>query len=79
MDFSETIVMAEVTRRFCLHQNFVPWGAVCPLPRGYIHVLNHEKLYKIRFQRDFLSQGVVKFCPKGLSAPAPVLYTCIKS
>ena len=23
-------------------------GAVCSLPRGYIHVLNHEKMYKIR-------------------------------
>ena len=29
-------------------------GAVCPLPRGCLHVLNHEKnLYKIRLQRDF--------------------------
>ena len=34
--------MTEVTRSFCWHQNFVPWGCM-PLPRGYIHVLNHEK------------------------------------
>ena len=34
-----------VTRRFCWHQHFVPWGggAVCPLPWDYMHVLNHEK------------------------------------
>ena len=32
----------------------MPLGAVCPLPRGYMHVLNHEKKrYKIRLQRDF--------------------------
>ena len=29
-------------RLFCWYQNFVPWGPVC-LPRGYIHVSNHEK------------------------------------
>ena len=41
--------MTEVTRSFCWHQNFVPWGAVCSYPGGYIHVLNHEKkMYKIR-------------------------------
>ena len=45
--------MTEVTRSFCWHQNFVPWGAYAPA-RGYIHVLNHEKqMYKIRLQRDF--------------------------
>ena len=53
VDFSETIVvyviwnwqqMTEVTRSFCWHQNFVLWGLYCMLlPRGYIHVLNHEK------------------------------------
>ena len=35
--------MTEVTRSFCWHQNFVPWGLFAPLRRGYIHVLNHEK------------------------------------
>ena len=34
--------MNEVTRHFCWHQNFVPWCCL-PLPRGYVHVLNHEK------------------------------------
>ena len=29
--------MNEVTRHFCWHQNFFPWGCL-PLPRGYIHV-----------------------------------------
>ena len=35
--------MTEVARSFCWHQTFCLLGAVCPLPRGYIHVLNHEK------------------------------------
>ena len=39
---------------FCCHQKFVSLGAVCSLPRGHMHVLNHEKkLYKIRLQIDF--------------------------
>ena len=50
MDFSETMVVYylklatddEVTRSFCWHQNFVPWGLYA-MPRCYIHVLNHEK------------------------------------
>ena len=45
--------MTEVTRSFCWHQNFYPWGLYAPLPWGYIHALNHEKMYKIRIQRDF--------------------------
>ena len=40
-------------KKFLLTSKLCPLGAVCPLPRGYIHVLNHEKLYKISFQRDF--------------------------
>ena len=35
--------MTEVTRGFCWHQNFVPWGCL-PLTCGYIHLLNHEKM-----------------------------------
>ena len=127
--------MTEVTRSFCWHQNFVPWGlyAPCPglytcikswkkmykirlqrdffetcnrlvkwyrlsvdikimSPGGCIHVLNHEKkIYKIRLQRHVLkllqqmNEVTRHFCwhqnfvPWGLSAPAPGLYTCIKS
>ena len=61
MDFSETIVVYDLKlatddrsdKRFLLTSKLCPLGAVCPLPRGYIHVLNHEKMYKIRLHRDF--------------------------
>ena len=62
MDFSETIVVCDLKlatddlsdTNFLLTSKLCLLGAVCPLPRGYIHILNHEKtLYKIRLQRDF--------------------------
>ena len=62
MDFSETIIVYDLKlatddrndKKFLLTSNLCPLGAVCPLPRGYIHVLNREKkMYKIRLQRDF--------------------------
>ena len=83
--------MGKEIRPFCWHQNFVPWGCLT-LPRGYIHVLNHEK--KIvsnqtseRFFWNLQQMTEVTRCscwyqnfvPKRLSAPAPGLYTCIKS
>ena len=51
MDFSETIVFYDLKlatddrsdKKFLLTSKLCPLGAVCPLPRGYIHVLNHEK------------------------------------
>ena len=51
MDFSETIVVYDLKlatvdrsdKKFLLTSKFCPLGAVCPLPQGYIHVLNHEK------------------------------------
>ena len=51
MDFSETIVVYDLKlatddrsdKKFLLTSKLCPLGAVCPLPRGYIHVLNHEK------------------------------------
>ena len=51
MDFLETIVgydlkLATIDRsdeKFLLTSKFCPLGAVCPLPRGYTHVKNHEK------------------------------------
>ena len=53
MDFSETIVVYDLKlatddrsdKKFLLTSKFCPLGAVCHLPRGYIHVhvLNHEK------------------------------------
>ena len=46
-DFIKTFLnlkqMTEMTRGFCLHQNFVIWGCL-PLACGYIHLLNHEKM-----------------------------------
>ena len=52
MDFSETIVVCDLKlttenrsdRKFLFTPKLYPLGAVFPLPRGYIHVLNHEKI-----------------------------------
>ena len=66
MDFSETIVIYDLKlatddrsdKKFLLTSKLCPLGSVCPLPWGYIHVLNHEKkMYKIRLQRDFFETG----------------------
>ena len=51
MDFSETIAVYDLNlatydrsdKKFLLTSKFCPLGAVCPLPSGYIYVLNHEK------------------------------------
>ena len=51
MDFSETIVFCDLKlatddrsdKTFLLTSKLCPLGAVCPLPRGYIHVLNHDE------------------------------------
>ena len=51
MDFSETIVVYDLKlstddrsdKKFLLTSKLVPWGLYAPMPRGYIHVLNHEK------------------------------------
>ena len=51
MDFSETIVVYDLKlaidersdKKFLLTSKLYPLGTVCPLPRGYMHVLNHEK------------------------------------
>ena len=53
MDFSETIVIYDLKlatddrsdKTFLLTSKLCPLGAVCPLPRGYVHVFNHEKNY----------------------------------
>ena len=62
-----------------------------PLPRGYIHVQNHERnCIKSDFKEIFLKHVAndlcdksflltSKFCPLGLSAPDLWLYTFIKS
>ena len=57
MDFSETIVVYDLKlatddrsdKMFLLTSKPFPWGGggrCMPLPRGYIHVLNHEKKKK---------------------------------
>ena len=51
MDFSETIVVYDLKlatddrsdKKFLLTSIFCSMRGVCPLPRGSIHVLNHEK------------------------------------
>ena len=51
-DFSETIVVYDLKlatddrsdKKFLLTSKLCPLEAVCPLLRGYIHVLNHEKI-----------------------------------
>ena len=61
MDFSETIVVYDLKlatddrsdKKIMLTSKLCPLGCVCPLPRGYIHVLNPENMSKIRLQRDF--------------------------
>ena len=100
MDFSETIVVYDLKlatddqsdKKFPLTSKLCPLGAVCPLPRGYIHVLNHEKKNvwnqtSKRFLWNLQEMGKVirhfcwhrNFVPWGLSAPALGLYTWIKS
>ena len=52
MDFSESIVVNDLKlatddrndKKFLLKSKLCPLGAVCSLLRGYIHVLNHEKI-----------------------------------
>ena len=46
--------MTEVTRSFCWHQNFVPWGLYAPCPGAIYMYKIMKKMYKIRLQRDFL-------------------------
>ena len=73
--------MTEVTRGFCWHKNFVPWGCL-PLTCGYIHLLNHEKMCIKSEAEDILFKLATNdhsdepscwhktFGPNGLSAPA---------
>ena len=59
MDLSETIVVYDLKlatddrrdKKFLLTSKLCPLGAVCPLPPGYMHVLNHGK--KICIKSDF--------------------------
>ena len=50
MDYSETIAVYDLKlakddrsdKKFLLTSKLCPLGDVCPLPRGYINVLNHD-------------------------------------
>ena len=63
MTFSETVVIYDFLKvatddrsdkKFLLTSKPCPLGAVCPLPRGYILVLNHEKIcIKSDFEETF--------------------------
>ena len=68
MDFSETIVVYDLKlvtddrsdKKILVTSNLCPLGAVCPLPlpRGYIHVLNHEKnCIKSDLKEIFIAKG----------------------
>ena len=63
MDFSEIIVVYDLKlatddrsdKKFLLTSKLCLLGAICPLPWGYIHVLNHEKnCIKSDFKEIFL-------------------------
>ena len=45
--------MNEVTRHFCWHKNFVPWGLSAPALGLYTCIKSWKKMYEIRLQRDF--------------------------
>ena len=65
--------MTEVTRSL-LTSKRCPLGAVCPLPRGYIHVLNHEKnCIKSDFKRDFFETCNIWVKWSGLSVDIKIL------
>ena len=92
MDFSETIVVYDLKlatddrsdKKFLLTSKLCPMGAAaCPLPRGYIHVLTHEKnCIKSDFKEISLKLATdgksdkaflltSKFCPLGAVCPCP--------
>ena len=62
MDFSETIFVygLKLATDDRSDKKFLLTSKVCPclsLPRGYMYVLNHEKMYNIRLQRDLFETG----------------------
>ena len=90
MDFSDTIVVYDLKlatddlsdKKFLLTSKLCPLGAVCPLPRGYIRVLNNEenciksdfKEISLKFATNGLSDKAFlltsKFCPLSV-CPCP--------
>ena len=94
MDFSETIVVYDLKlatydrsdKKFLLTSKLCPLGAVCSLPWGYIHVLNHEKNciksdfkeISLKLATDDRSDKMFlltsKFPPQGIVSPAIYMY-----
>ena len=59
MDFSETIVGYDLKLATDVRseKKFLLTSKLCPLPRGYIHVLNHERK---RIKSDFKETSKVQ-------------------
>ena len=91
MYFSETIVVYDLKlatddrsdKKFLLTSKLCPLGVVCPLPRGYIHVITDDKnCIKSDFKEISLKLATnrksdkaflltSKFCPLGAVCPCP--------
>ena len=82
--------MNEVNKILLLTSKLCPLGTVCPCPGAiYMNKIMKKKRYKIRLQREMFLKLVTNdrsdkmlasnSVPKGVSAPAPGLYICIKS
>ena len=71
--------MTEVTRSFCWHQNFVPWGLYAPAPGQYTCIKSWKKLYLIRLQRDFFETCNSLSLPRGYIHVLSHEKNCIKS
>ena len=80
MDFAEIIVIDDLKlatddrsdKKFPLTSKHCPLGAVCSLPWGYIHVLNHEK--KKCMKSDFKEISLklaIKILSPGACLPLP--------
>ena len=62
MDFSKTIVVYDLKlatddrsdKNVLLTSKLCPLRAVCPLPRGYVQIFNHEKIVKNQTSKRFL-------------------------
>ena len=90
-DFEEIIlklvIYGQKGKTFLLTSKFCPQWIVCPCPGLYMYMVKHEKnVYKIGLQSNFFKPATngqsdmgFLFVPKGLSAPALGLYTCIKA
>ena len=85
--------MNEVTRHFCWHQNFVPWGLSGPaLGLIYMYKIMKKKCIKSDFNEIFLKLATndpsdkmflltSKFHPQGVVSPCPgaiSMYTIMK-